>query len=148
LTTEAIRGVRFRFAPILTATVLTVLGIWLFKTVAQVFVLLMLGVLLSLYLGAIANWIQRKTRAPESVSLAAAIFGSLALLVLLLWSLAPPVIEQTRRLVADMPKFIAAWESGIDDLAARFPALSDVVGPRGEHRTVHARNGSPHPFFV
>jgi predicted PurR-regulated permease PerM len=138
LTTDALRGGRFRFAPILTATVLTVLGIWLFKTVAQVFVLLMLGVLLSLYLGAIANWIERKTRAPEGVSLAIAIFGSLALLSLLLWSLAPPVIEQTRRLIADMPKFIASWEAGIDGLAAKFPALRDIVGPAGEHRTVHA----------
>jgi predicted PurR-regulated permease PerM len=138
LTTDAARGGRFRFAPILTATVLTVLGIWLFKTVAQVFVLLMLGVLLSLYLGAVANWIERKTHAPEGVALAAAIFGSLALLSLLLWSLAPPVIDQTRRLIADMPKFIASWEVGIDGLAAKFPALRDVVGPPGEHRTVHA----------
>jgi predicted PurR-regulated permease PerM len=98
----------------------------------------MLGVLLSLYLGAVANWIERKTRAPEGIALAAAIFGSLALLALLLWSLAPPVIDQTRKLIADMPKFIASWEAGIDGLASRFPALRDVVGPPGEHRTVHA----------
>ena len=39
---------RFKFAPILTATVLTVLLLWLFKTVAQVLVLLMLGILISL----------------------------------------------------------------------------------------------------
>ena len=90
---------RFRFAPILTATVLTVLLLWLFKTVAQVFVLLLIGVLISLYLGAVANWIQRRTRMPERVALAAAIFGSLGALVLLGWILAPPVIEQTRQLV-------------------------------------------------
>ena len=71
---------RFRFGPILAATVLTVIGIWLFKTVAQVFVLLMLGILLSLYLGAVSEWIQRRTRAPEGVALAAAISGSLGVL--------------------------------------------------------------------
>jgi len=51
---------RFRFAPILTATVLTVLGLWLFKSVAQVFLLLFLGILISLYLGAVADWIERR----------------------------------------------------------------------------------------
>ena len=127
---------RFRFAPILTATVLTVLGIWLFKTVAQVFVLLMLGILLSLYLGAVADWIERRTHAPEGVALAAAILGSLGALALLVWTLAPPVIEQTRTLIQDMPKFLASWESGIDNLAVKFPALRDIVGDKGEHRSL------------
>ena len=49
----AAAGYRFRFAPILTATVLTVLLLWLFKTVAQVFLLLFIGILISLYLGAV-----------------------------------------------------------------------------------------------
>src|SRR4029078_2532678 len=93
LSSEGIR--RFKFAPILTATVLTVLLLWLFKTVAQVFVLLMLGVLISLYLGAVARWIEKKTRMPEKAALAAAIFGTLGALVLLVWILAPPALDQT-----------------------------------------------------
>ena len=110
-------GGGFRFAPILTATVLTVLLIWLFKTVAQVFVLLMLGILVSLYLGAVAEWLQRRVRMPESVSFAAAIIGSVGALALLAWILAPPVIEQTRQLVQQMPTFISSWELGLDKLA-------------------------------
>ena len=43
---ESIR--RFRFAPLLTAAVLTVLLLLLFKTTANVFLLLFLGVLISL----------------------------------------------------------------------------------------------------
>ena len=129
---------RFRFAPILTATVLTVLGIWLFKTVAQVFVLLMLGILISLYLGAVAKWMQRHARAPQGVALAAAIFGSIGALVLLAWILVPPVIEQTRQLIQQMPTFLASWETGIDNLADKFPALRDIVGPASEHKTVTA----------
>jgi predicted PurR-regulated permease PerM len=131
----------FRFAPILTATVLTVLGIWLFKTVAQVFVLLMLGVLVSLYLGAVADWIERHTRSPHGVALATAIFGTLGALVILAWILAPPVVEQTRKLFEQMPTFLAAWEDGIDSLAAKFPALGSVIGTPGEHKTLQAAYG-------
>jgi predicted PurR-regulated permease PerM len=132
---------RFKFAPILTATVLTVLLLWLFKTVAQVFVLLMLGVLISLYLGAVAQWMRRRLHVPEGLALAAAIFGSLGALILLGYTLVPPVIDQTRQLVQQMPKFLSAWEVGIDNLAAKIPALRDVIGPVGEHRTLQAVYG-------
>ncbi len=138
---------RFKFAPILTATVLTVLLLWLFKTVAQVFVLLMLGVLISLYLGAVARWIEKRTRIPEKAALAAAIFGTLGALVLLVWILAPPVIDQTRQLIQQMPKFLEAWEGGIDALANRIPALRDVIGPKGEHRTLTALYGQLSGMF-
>ncbi|MDB4875169.1 MAG: hypothetical protein JWM41_1615 [Gemmatimonadetes bacterium] len=132
------KGAGLRFGPILTATVLTVLGIWLFKTVAQVFVLLMLGILVSLYLGAVAGWLERHARVPEGMALAAAIIGSVGLLFLLAWILVPPVIEQTRQLVQQMPTFIDAWEKGIDELANKFPALRDMIGPSDQHRTVQA----------
>ena len=138
---------RFRFAPILTATVLTVLGIWLFKTVAQVFVLLMLGILISLYLGAVAGWIERHMRAPSGVALAVAIIGSVGGLVLLAWILVPPVIEQTRQLIQQMPVFLASWETGIEKLADRFPALRDIVGPANQHKTVNALYGELSGFF-
>lgn len=137
---ESRRGA-FRFAPILTATVLTVLGIWLFKTVAQVFVLLMLGVLVSLYLGALAAWIERHTQAPRGVALAAASFGTLGAVVLLAWILAPPVVDQTRKLFEAMPSVIAAWEKGIDELAVKFPSLGSVIGTPGEHKTLQAAYG-------
>jgi predicted PurR-regulated permease PerM len=129
---------RFKFAPILTATVLTVLLLWLFKTVAQVFVLLMLGVLISLYLGAVARWIERRAHVPERMALALAILGTLGALVLLGFTLVPPVIDQTRQLVQQMPKFLSAWEVGIDNLAAKIPAMRDVIGDVGEHRTLQA----------
>ena len=129
---------RFRFAPILTATVLTVLLLWLFKTVAQVLVLLMLGILISLYLGAVADWIQRRTRLPERVCLTAAILGSLGAVALLAFVLVPPVVDQTRQLIQDLPRFITAWESGIDSIADRLPGLRDLVGSKGEHRTLIA----------
>ena len=135
---EIPRVAGFKFGPILTATVLTVLGVWLFKTVAPVFVLLMLGILISLYLGAVASWFERHTPISGGAALAIAILGSVGALVLLAWILVPPVIDQTRELVQQMPKFIAAWETGIDTLADRLPALRDMIGPPGEHRTLTA----------
>ena len=68
MTTPALPNGQFRFAPILTATVLTVLGLWLFSSVAQVFLLLFLGILISLYLGSVADWIELKLRIPQGAS--------------------------------------------------------------------------------
>jgi predicted PurR-regulated permease PerM len=138
---------RFKFGPILAATVLTVLGIWLFKTVAPVFVLLMLGILISLFWGAIGNWIEAHSRIPEGASLAIAIFGSFAALIVLLAILAPPVIDQTRQLVQQLPATVASWENGLNNLASRVPALRDILGPPSEHRTVNAIVGEFQGFF-
>jgi predicted PurR-regulated permease PerM len=145
LNSEGLR--RFKFAPILTATVLTVLLLWLFKTVAQVFVLLMLGVLISLYLGAVARWIERRLRVPERFALAVAILATLGALVLLGYTLVPPVIDQTRQLIQQMPKFLSAWELGIDSLAAKIPALREAIGPVNEHRTLQAAYGQLSGMF-
>jgi predicted PurR-regulated permease PerM len=138
---------RFKFGPILAATVLTVLGIWLFKTVAPVFVLLMLGILISLYLGAVAGWLERHTRIPEGAALAAAIFASLGALIVLGWVLIPPVIEQTRQLVLQLPTYVTGWEQGIDNLANRFPALRDMIGQPGDHRLVRSAADQFSGFF-
>lgn len=138
---------KFKFGPILTATVLTVLGIWLFKTVAQVFVLLLIGILISLYLGAMAGWIERHTRVPERAALAVAIFASVGGLAIFIWLFVPPVVEQTRQLVLGLPAQITSWETGLDNLANKIPALRDMIGPPGEHRTVHAAMDQFSGFF-
>ena len=128
---------RFRFAPILAATVLTVLLLWLFSSVAQVFVLLFLGILISLYLGAVAEWIELKLRVPQGVAFALAVFLSLGALVLLGWILIPPVVSQTQALLQALPGFITSWEAGLDNLAVRFPFLKDAIGT-GDNRIITA----------
>jgi predicted PurR-regulated permease PerM len=135
LTTEAVR--RLKFAPILTATVLTVLLLWLFRSVAQVFLLLFLGILISLYLGAIAGWLERHAKFPATAAFLTAVIGSLGALVLLAWILIPPVVAQTEGLIKSLPTFIATWEQGLDNLAANFPALAEVFPP-GKHRILQA----------
>ena len=137
MTTPALPNGRFRFAPILTATVLTVLGLWLFRSVAQVFLLLFLGIIISLYLGAVADWIEVRLRIPQGAAFASAVVGSLGALVLLGWILIPPVVTQTQSLLNALPGFIASWEAGLDNLTVRFPFLKDVIGT-GDHRIITA----------
>lgn len=128
---------RVRFAPLLAATVLTVLLLWLFKTVADVFLLLFLGVLIALYLGALTASLRRRLGLPERLAYAASIVITLAGIAGLFWILVPPVIEQTQQLVRVLPVYVADWEAGIERALARFPALRDVLGP-GEHRLLRA----------
>ena len=130
-------GRRLRVAPILTAATLTVLLLWLFGAAAEVFLLLFVGVLLSLYLGAATDFVTRRLHFPRGLAFAVALAGTLAGIVGLFWLLVPPVVEQTRSLIGVLPVYLTAWESRLQEFAARFPALQDVVKP-GDHQLVTA----------
>lgn len=126
-----------RFAPILTATVLTVLLLWLFGKAAHVLILLFLGVLLGLYLGALRDFMMRRLRIPARLAYVSALLLTIGALALLFAILVPPVMEQTQQLFRVLPNYIAAWESGVDRAIARIPALRDTWKP-GEHRIYRA----------
>jgi len=128
---------RFKFAPILTATVFTVLLLWIAGKVSHVLLLLFLGIMISQYLLALSGVLHRRLRLPEGWSLAAAVFVSLGALALLVWALVPPVIAQTQELVRVLPTYITGWESAIDRLVARVPALASVYTP-GQHKLILA----------
>jgi len=133
LSTDGTR--RIHFAPILTATVLTVLLLWLVKSVAQVFLLLFIGILLSLYLGALAEWLEERLKFPPTVAFLSAVLGSVAALVVLGLILVPPVVSQTEALIRSLPLYFDSWEKGLDSLAAKYPALAQVFPP-GEHKVL------------
>ncbi|MBA3672088.1 MAG: AI-2E family transporter [Gemmatimonadaceae bacterium] len=128
---------KFRFAPLLAGTVFTVLLLWLAGKVAEVFILLFLGILFSLFLGALADTLHRRARLPEGVSFFVAILLSFGGLALLFWVLVPPLIAQTQELVKVLPAYISGWETAIDRMVARVPALKSVYSP-GEHRLLLA----------
>ncbi|HEY2066843.1 MAG TPA: AI-2E family transporter [Gemmatimonadaceae bacterium] len=128
---------KFKFAPILTATVFTILGLWLVGRVADVFILLFIGILISLYLGALAGVLHRRARLPERLAFLAAILVSFGVVALLFWVLVPPLIAQTQELVKVLPAYISGWEGAIDRLAERVPALKSVYTP-GQHRILIA----------
>jgi predicted PurR-regulated permease PerM len=128
---------RFKFAPILTATVFTVLLLWIAGQVAHVFLLLFLGIMISVYLGALSTGLQRRLRIPPGWSLAAAVLVTLGGLALLFYILVPPLIVQTRELVRVLPTYITGWEAAIDRLVTRVPALASVYEP-GQHKLLLA----------
>jgi predicted PurR-regulated permease PerM len=135
ITIESLR--RFRFAPILTATVLTVLLLWLFGKAAHVLLLLFVGLLLALYLGALRDFLMRHLRIPPRLAYVSALLLTIAALTLLFAILVPPVMEQTQQLFRVLPNYIADWESGIDRAIGRLPALRDTWTP-GQHRISRA----------
>ena len=128
---------RVRFAGILTATVLTVLLLWLFGKVAHVLLLLFLGILLSLYLGGLRDFLRRHLRLPARVAYIAALLLTVGGLAALFAVLIPPVLTQTQQLFRVLPDYIAAWENGIDRAIGRIPALKDTWQP-GQHRIYRA----------
>jgi predicted PurR-regulated permease PerM len=129
--------VKFKFGPILAATVFTVVAIWLWLRVAEVFLLLFLGILISLYLGALAGVLHRRAKLPERVAFLVALLVSFGGLVVLFYALVPPLIAQTQELVKVLPNYISGWEGALDRLAARVPALQAVYKP-GEHKILMA----------
>ena len=131
------RVVKFKFGPVLAATVFTVAAIWLWLRVAEVFLLLFIGILISLYLGALAGVLHRHARLPERFAFLVAILISFGGLIVLFYALVPPLIAQTQELVKVLPNYISGWEAAIDRLAARVPALQGVYKP-GEHKILMA----------
>jgi predicted PurR-regulated permease PerM len=128
---------RFRFAPVLAATVITVLLLLLLGSAAKLFLLLFIAVLISLYLGAIADALVARARAPRRLALALAILLTLALMVGFGWLLFPPVVEQTQALIRTLPDRIVRWENALDIAMGRVPALRGLWPP-GEHRLLLA----------
>jgi len=128
---------RFKFAPILTATVLTILGPWLFARVAQVLILLFIGVLLSLYLRAVAGWFERRWGFPERLAFLTSLLLSLAGVVAIFYILVPPVISQTLALIKVLPNYITGWEDSLDRTIGRVPALREFWPP-GQHKILGA----------
>ena len=128
---------RFKFAPILTATVFTVLLLWLAGQVAHVFLLLFIGIMISVYLGALSGVLQRRAHIPGGWALGAAVLITLGGLAVLFYILVPPLIVQTRELVRVLPTYITGWEAAIDRLVGRVPALASVYEP-GQHKLLLA----------
>jgi predicted PurR-regulated permease PerM len=79
----------------------------------------------------------RRGHVPERLAFFLAVVGTLVALIALIGLLVPPVVEQTRALVAVLPDYITTWEQGIDRFVARFPALRGVWQP-GQHQVLQA----------
>jgi predicted PurR-regulated permease PerM len=134
---DALGGQHFKLAPALATVTLTILALWMVGVTAGVFLLLFIAIIISLYLGAVRDFLESRGRLPARLAFFFAVFGTLIAIVGLFTLLVPPVIEQTRALVTVLPDMINKWELGLDRFAGRFPALREVWKP-GEHKVLHA----------
>ena len=128
----AVTEQRFRFGPLLGATVITVLLIWLFYTVAEVLLLLFIAILVSLYLGSVTDFIVSKLPLPRGLAFTIGLFGTLFAIYSLGALLVPPVVAQTQALLSVLPDYISAWQEALGRLAARFPRLGAGADPQAE----------------
>ena len=134
---ETLGGQHFKLAPALATIVITILVLWMVGSTAGVFLLLFVAIILSLYLGALRDFLVRHGKVPDRLAFFLAVVGTLVAIVGLFTLLVPPVVEQTRALVTVLPDVISKWETGLDRFAGRFPALREVWKP-GEHKVLHA----------
>lgn len=128
---------RQQVGPILAAITATVLLLWLLGVAAEVFLLLFIAVIISLYLGAVTDFFATHGRLPRRFAFTMAILLTIVAIVGLISLLIPPVINQTQQLVQVLPNYVNSWETGIDRFVARYPGMSEMWRP-GEHRVFRA----------
>ena len=117
---------RIRFAPALAATVATGLFLWLLFRAADLFLLLFIAALFSLYLGAATDTIVRRFHVPRGVAFAIAFVATVVAIVGLFTLLVPPVVEQTQQLITNLPGYATAWQGWLERMLVRYPALREI----------------------
>lgn len=111
----------------LFGTIVTGALLWLVVQAANVFLLLFIAVLLSLFLRAVADLLQGRLRLPAPLAMLGAVLISLGAVVGLVTLLVPPVAEQTRALATELPRYIAGLEGQIGRLSDRYPPLKEYL---------------------
>jgi predicted PurR-regulated permease PerM len=131
---EAVR--RVQLLPGFTVVVLTVLVIWLADRVADVLLFFFLAALIAVYLDALRGFIARRTKLGPRWAFTFAIFGTIFLVAGIAALLLPPVVEQTRQLVARLPDYAVTWKDRLGRLLDDFPALRRLVTPGSQSQLV------------
>jgi predicted PurR-regulated permease PerM len=116
---------RLRFAPVLFGTIVTGALLWLVVKASNVFLLLFIAVLLSLFLRAVADVLEYRLRLPPALALLGAVLFSLGAVIGLVTLLVPPFAEQTRALSLELPRYVAGLETQLERLGDRIPPLKE-----------------------
>lgn len=119
---------RVQLTPGFLAVVLTVLLLWLAGTVARVLVLPFVAVLIAAYLAAVTDALVARTRLARRWAFALAVALTVVAVAGITALLVPPVVDQTRQLVARLPDYVVAWRGWVRHMIERFPALAPLVG--------------------
>lgn len=129
---------RVMLTPGITAVVLTVLVLLLAGQVSDILLLLFIAILSAVYLGAFTDAVVARTQWKRPIAFGIAI----VITMLVLWGiealLVPPVIAQTKALIAGLPGYIASWQQWMVRLVERFPALEPFVGGDRQQEVIDA----------
>lgn len=126
-----------KIAGTITAVTLLVLVLWIFQRTVDVFLLLFIAVILSLYLGAVRDLLVSRVRVPARLAFTASVLLTLLAVVGLFWLLVPAVIGQTRELVDVLPTYITSWEAALDRFVLSLPGTSGYW-QAGQHQVLRA----------
>ncbi|MGI8547848.1 MAG: AI-2E family transporter [Gemmatimonadaceae bacterium] len=145
-----------RAGAVLSAVVLVGLMLWIFARSAEVFLLLFIAIIISLYLGAVRDLLVSRLGVSPRPAFIAAVLLTLIGVGGLFWLLVPAVVGQTRELIQVLPRYIAGWEASLDRFVLNFPGSSGYWQP-GQHRllrvlyeqgSTYAQSIAPRVFSV
>ncbi|MBK6486248.1 MAG: AI-2E family transporter [Gemmatimonadetes bacterium] len=122
----------FKVAPVLASTVATVLLLALLFRAADIFLLLFVAVVFSLFLGAVRDALVQRLRLPPAVAFAASVLGTLASVAGLITLLVPPVVGQTQQLIRNLPTYVSAWQAGAQRVLLRYPRVQELWAAESE----------------
>jgi predicted PurR-regulated permease PerM len=114
---------------VLIATVFAILLLLFVYSVADVLLMVFVAALFSLYLGAIADFLEARVGMRRGLGLACAMIltilrgGGVGMLGV------PPVLQQTQELITLLPQQITGWTASLRELVTRYPVLNSVIHP-------------------
>jgi len=114
---------------VLIATTFVVLLLLFVYSVAEVLLLLFIAVLFALYLGAAADYLERRFRLPRWAGLPIGLLLSLLFITAVGLLIIPPVMEQTHELISAMPTLLSQWEDRLFTFLGKYPLLGQMMPP-------------------
>ena len=123
---------------VLVAAFFALLLLLFLYSIAEILLLFFIGILFSLYLGAITDALQQRMRIPRSFGIVIALLGTALALVGIGYLIVPPLVGQTQELFEALPALLAQWEDQLLALASGRRSWASCWG-----RSVPARATSP-----
>ena len=127
---------------VLIATIFAILLLLFVYSVADVLLMVFVAALFSLYLGAIADFLQARANMPRGLGLACAMLLTVLLATGVGYMVVPPVLRQTQELVAALPREITAWTESLRRMVEQYPILASMIHPDEVQRQLSGLVGS------
>lgn len=113
---------------VLIASLLAVLLLVFLYSIAEVLLLLFIGVLFGIYLAAITDALRQRLAVPRTAGLFITVLFTLVLAGGVLRLIVPPLVQQTLELIQAMPALMIRWEADLLALAQDSPFFAALLG--------------------